>query len=129
MRTYFDKALTAVASARRDLASEDYDGAANRAYYAAFYLAIALLESVGEENPGKTHSTLLRRFSERFVRTGEAPADLGRALTAVYNLRSKADYTRPGASRQDAIDAIAATERVFEFARARLATGPEGKLP
>lgn len=121
MTTYLDRALEAAESARRDRASGDCNGACNRAYYAVFYAATGLLQSVGDEHLGKTHASLLRRFSERFVLTGEAPRQLGRTLTAAYNLRSKADYSLAGASEADADDAIAAMETVLEFAKPLLA--------
>jgi uncharacterized protein (UPF0332 family) len=123
MTTYLDRALEAARSAREMRESADYNGACNRAYYSVFYAASGLLEGVGDERPGKTHASLLRRFSERFVLSGEAPSQLGRALGVAHDLRSKADYSLAGASKEDADDAIAAMERVLEFARARLGPG------
>jgi uncharacterized protein (UPF0332 family) len=97
MTTYLDRALEAARSAREMRESADYNGACNRAYYSVFYAASGLLEGVGDERPGKTHASLLRRFSERFVLSGEAPSQLGRALGVAHDLRSKADYSLAGA--------------------------------
>jgi hypothetical protein len=52
--------------------------------------------------------------------TGEASSDLGRALAVSQNLRSKADYMIAGASKEDANDAIAAMDKILEFAGLRL---------
>ena len=120
MITYLDRALQAARSAEKMREAGDYNAACNRAYYAIFYAAIGLLEREGDDNPGKTHASLLRRFSERFVLPGTAPPELGRALAIARNLRSKADYSVAGASEGDAADAISAMERILEFARPRL---------
>lgn len=124
MTTYLDRALQAAESARRMYAEGDHNGASNRAYYAVYYASCGLLERVGEANPGKTHASLLRK---RFVLAGEAPAGVGRALTVAQNLRSKADYFLPGVTGEDAADAIAAVEKILEFAEPLLRRGAEAK--
>lgn len=118
MTIYLDRALQAAKSARGMRAGGDYNGAC--AYNAVFYAVMGLLELAGEESPGKTHASLSRKFSERFVLTGKAPSDLGRALSVSQNLRSKADYVIAGASKDDAADAIAAMDKILEFALPRL---------
>jgi uncharacterized protein (UPF0332 family) len=125
MTTYLDRALQSAKTARTALADGDHNAACNRAYYAVFYAAMGLLDQAGDTNAGKTHATLLRRFSDRFIRTGDAPPDVGRALTVAQSLRSKADYVLAGASSDDASDAIAAMDKVLEFAKPRLAA-PKG---
>ena len=117
MTTHLDRALQAAESARRMQADGDYNGACNRCYYAVFNAVMGLLELAGDDNPGKTHASLSRKFSEYFVLSGKAPPDLGRALAISQNLRSKADYVIAGASEKDAADAVAAMDKILAFAR------------
>ena len=120
MTTYLERALQAADSARREAESGDYNAACNRAYYAMFYAVQGLLESAGQDDPGKTHASLLRLFSQRLVLGGDAPADLARALSVAQSLRARADYTLEGATADDAADAIAAMNRLLDYAKSRL---------
>ena len=122
--TYLGRALDAARAPEQMRDVGDHNAACNRAYYAIFYAALGLLEQEGNQSPGKTHSSLLRKFSERFVLSGLASRDGGRALAVTQNLRSKADYSVTGASEQDAADAMAAMQMFLEFAQPRLALRP-----
>jgi len=90
-----DKAQKALASARLLLGAGDTDGATNRAYYAMFDAAIAALSwasaDTGQSAP-KTHSGLIASFGQNLVKTGRVPAEFGRALNRVQELRLAADY-------------------------------------
>lgn len=114
----FQKALQASRSAHKLLADEDYDGACDRAYYAMFHTARALLELEGEvaAADAKRHGSVLRSFSEAFVVSGRASRDLGRDLNFVQGLRAKADYARVFNSRADAEAAVAAMSAMLQFA-------------
>lgn len=118
--TYLERALQAAESARRESESGDHNAACNRAYYAMFYAVQGLLEGAGQEDLGKTHASLLRLFSQRLVLGGDAPADLARALSVAQSLRARADYTLEGATADDAADAIAAMNRLLDYAESRL---------
>lgn len=120
MTTYLERALQAADSARRENRSGDYNAACNRAYYAMFYVVQGLLEDAGQEDLGKTHASLLRLFSQRLVLRGNAPADLARALSVAQSLRARADYTLEGATAHDAAEALAAMNRLLDFAESRL---------
>jgi uncharacterized protein (UPF0332 family) len=120
MATYLERALQAAQSARRESESGDYNAACNRAYYAMFYAVQGLLEGAGQDDIGKTHASLLRLFSQRLVLSGDAPADLARALSVAQSLRARADYTLEGASADNAADAIAAMNRLLDYAKSRL---------
>jgi uncharacterized protein (UPF0332 family) len=122
--TYLERALQAADSARRERESGDYNAACNRAYYAMFYAVQGLLESAGQDDLGKTHASLLRLFSQRLVLGGDAPADLARALSVVQSLRARADYTLEGATADDAADAVAAMNRLLDYAKSRLSRTP-----
>jgi uncharacterized protein (UPF0332 family) len=122
MTTYMDRALQASNSAQRNYDAGDFNAAANRAYYAAFYAVLALFQAAGE-NVGKTHSSTLRRFSQEFVQSGKASPEIGRALTVTHNLRSAADYSAEGVSAEEAADSIAAMNRFLDFAKGLLRGG------
>lgn len=64
------KADTALASARLLLDAEDSDGATNRAYYAMFDAATAVLQWAGTADIPKTHSGVIARFGRNLVQTG-----------------------------------------------------------
>ncbi len=66
------------------------EAAISRAYYAAFYAAMAALLSVGEAP--KTHSGTLQRFRLHFIKTGRLPLSLGDVLTYAFDARQRADY-------------------------------------
>ncbi len=60
---YMGKARRAAKSARALAASGDAEGAINRAYYAMFDAARAVLHHIDPASAAaKTHSTVLRRF-------------------------------------------------------------------
>lgn len=120
MATYLERAAQAAESARRERESGDYNASCNRAYYAIFYAVQGLLADAGQDDVGKTHASLLRLFSQRLVLTGEAPADLARALSVAQSLRAQADYTLEGATAENAAEAIAAMNRLLDYAQSRL---------
>ncbi|WP_298312095.1 HEPN domain-containing protein, partial [Propionivibrio sp.] len=71
------KAGQAAASAKLLLDSGDADGACNRAYYAVFDAARAALLVTGHD-VGKTHKGVLNAFSDRLVKNGPLPKEMGR---------------------------------------------------
>lgn len=94
----------------------------DRAYYAAFHGASALLASVGVYPA--THDGVIAMLSLHFVRQGALPGETGKALQQLYNQRLIADYK--GYLDQDATEAqacVASAEAVLASCLARL---PEG---
>ncbi|WP_300327319.1 HEPN domain-containing protein [Accumulibacter sp.] len=85
------KARQAVASGQVLLATGDADGASSRAYYAMFDAARAALLASGFD-VGKTHKGVLNAFSDRLVRNGPLPKELGRLLKRAETFRYVADY-------------------------------------
>lgn len=63
----------------------------NRLYYACFYSASALL--LCHQVSAKTHSGVIGRFSEEFVRNGVFSVDEFRIYSKLLNWRSKGDYS------------------------------------
>ena len=89
------KADKALASAIILLASEDTDGACNRAYYAIYDAARAALIKSGYEEIAlttKTHNGLISAFSMNLVKPNKLPVELGRIFNKVEDMRLMADY-------------------------------------
>jgi len=86
------KARRALDAAKRAIQAGDSETAADRAYYAVYYAAWALLDSKGAARP-KTHRGLIAEFSRMFVKEGPLDASEGAVLSRLENLRLVADYT------------------------------------
>lgn len=72
------------------LTTGDADGACNRTYYAMFDAARAALLASGAE-VGKTHKGVLNAFSERLVKNGPMPKEIGRLLKHAETFRYVGD--------------------------------------
>ena len=68
-----------------------YEDSINRAYYAMYLAALALLHRKGVET--KTHAGLISAIGSEYVKTGELAPEHGRALNLVEELREEVDYT------------------------------------
>lgn len=88
----FDQAERCLRSSRLLLADGDTLGAVNRLYYGLYHAARAALSDRGIEIP-KTHSGLIARFGETFVKPGLFPIGLGRLLNQAEHLRLLSDYS------------------------------------
>ena len=64
----------------------------NRAYYAVFYAALALLVTADVE-PSK-HAGVLAKFDELFVRQGMFPKEMSRILHHAFDMRQAGDYQK-----------------------------------
>jgi uncharacterized protein (UPF0332 family) len=105
---FLKKADAALASARRDLAAADLDGAANRLYHAMFHAARAALAGIG-------HATMIARFGLRFCKDGPLPTELGRALNEAQELRLEGDY---GTATAEAAEVAAYVAKAEQFVAA-----------
>ena len=90
VRNRIDRARAKLATAQRLLASEDWDDAISRAYYAAYHAAHALLLVVGLEP--RSHAGTVSLFGFHFIKTGQLDAKLGRALREIKEDRENGDY-------------------------------------
>lgn len=68
-----------------------YEDSINRAYYAMYLAALALLYRKGVEV--KTHAGLISAIGSEYVKTGELAPEHGRALNLIEELREEVDYT------------------------------------
>ncbi len=64
----------------------------NRAYYAVFYSALALLATVNVE-PTK-HAGVLAKFDEFFVREKILPKEMSRVIHHAFDMRQAGDYQK-----------------------------------
>ena len=64
--------------------------AANRLYYALYYMASALLISIGV--PTKSHAGLMTQINLHLVKTGIIPAENAKLMRTIFNLRQESDY-------------------------------------
>jgi uncharacterized protein (UPF0332 family) len=117
MNRLLQKARRSLDSAALLLEAQDFDGAVNRAYYACYDAARAVLETVAEIDIGevKTHAGLIRLFNLKVVKTGLLPPRIGRLLGREEQLRLFADY---GDGVQERAEAELAVGQAAEFVAA-----------
>ena len=93
--------------------------AVNRAYYAAFYAVLALLQALGK-TPRK-HRGVLALFDMECVRTGRLPKELSAALHQLFDARQEDDYSGPDpVLPEEATEFIAVTEQFVQAIRDHL---------
>jgi len=69
---------------------EDYDSTVSRVYYAMFFVVEALL--LTNNIKVKTHSGLISKFGENFIKTKIFPKDLGKRFRKAFDKRLVGDY-------------------------------------
>jgi len=87
---YLARAHQAVDTARLVMAHEDYIAAVNRAYYAIFYAANALLTTKGLER--SKHSGVIAAFRQHFVKAGLVGPEFSEFYGKAMENRHAADY-------------------------------------
>lgn len=87
---FLDKARRSLDAARRLLEAGDADFAADRAYYAVFHTAEALLAS--RDLRYSSHGAVHGAFGKEFARTGELDPAFHRLLLNAFDLRQEAVY-------------------------------------
>lgn len=92
----------------------EWAGVVNRAYYAMFYAALALLATRDQGTPRK-HTGVLASLDREFVRDGSLSKDHAVRLRSAFHLRQRTDYVEVAPA--DAEEA----QRVLDDARAFLA--------
>jgi len=91
----------------------------NRAYYAMFYAALALLATIGQET--SKHSGVLALFDKHFMKSGALPAEMGRFLHQAFEMRQTGDYEEEAElTREDALLTLDAAVRFVEVSREKL---------
>jgi uncharacterized protein (UPF0332 family) len=90
--------------------------AVNRAYYAAFYAVLALLQAIGKTP--RRHRGVLTLFDTECVRTGLVPKELSAALHQLFDARQEDDYRRlDPVLPEEATDLITVAEQFVQAIR------------
>lgn len=112
MTEFLARAKIAVRSARLLLEVGDAAGATNRAYFAAFDAARAVLAAIAgtDVEAIRTHRGITHAFEVEIVRAGLIERDVGKLLTLLMEMRWAADYPIAVLSLPDAARAVAAAE-------------------
>jgi uncharacterized protein (UPF0332 family) len=84
------QANDALASARSELTARRYNFAVNRAYYACFYAASAVLLSEGHKFV--KHGGVRAAVHRHLVKTGRTASEWGQVYDLLFNRRGHADY-------------------------------------
>jgi uncharacterized protein (UPF0332 family) len=123
---YLARARQAIAAGELALAHDDYVTAVNRAYYATFYSANALLSTKGLER--SKHSGVLAAFRQHFVKTGLIETEYSDIYGAVMEDRAEGDYNLEFETDADQAERDMARAQRF-LARAEHALQEMGVLP
>jgi len=101
---YINGAREALQSAQYNLDGSFYGVAVNRAYYAFYYAATALLLTL--DITRSKHSGVLAAFREHFVKPGKFSVQDSRAYGEAFELRNVTDYEMLGQADSDQAQAI-----------------------
>lgn len=107
-------------SARLLLADGDLDGACNRAYYAMFDAAraVMMVADLGFDPAStKTHGGFIASFGRAMVRTGQVSIEMGRLLNRAHEVRLVADYRGEAVAPEDAAELVAQAARFVDEMR------------
>jgi uncharacterized protein (UPF0332 family) len=105
--------------AEHNLAAAFHGSAVNRAYYAVFYSASALLATLGQSR--SKHSGVMAAFRQQFIKPGLVEVEYSRIYERLMDDRQTGDYDleaviEPDRARADVDDArrfVARVERLF----------------
>lgn len=104
---FYDKAKRGIDDAEMLFVAERYEAAANRAYYACFHAAIALLARFGIEHKENPHAWVQAQFSAEIIhRRRIFPRELSPYLQDIRRVRHAADYSEGDLSRKTAIQQL-----------------------
>ena len=118
-RTEWARAVDSLRGAQVLLANDDFDGAASRAYYAAFHSVTGLFALEGRAFT--KHAAVQAAVHRDLVKTGRWSADLGRDFDFCVELRGLGDYgTEMRVNAAQAKDVIDSARRILEAVRSVL---------
>lgn len=87
---WLEKAADSLASAESEFAARRFAFAMNRAYYACFYAASAILLRLGHRF--SKHSGVRSAVHQKLVKTGLITPDLGKIYDRLFENRQEGDY-------------------------------------
>ena len=118
---YLEGAQDALRTAQFNLDNDFYGVAVNRAYYAFFYAATALLLTL--DLTRSKHSGVIAAFREHFVKSGFFQVDDSRAYGEAFELRNTTDYEMLGkADEFQARTVVENADRFIEHCETHLGT-------
>ena len=105
------KAERYLKSARLLMDSGDLDSAVSRIYYAAFYVAEALLDAKGLSF--SSHRGVISAFGQKFAKTGELSPDFHKLLLAAFEKRQMGDYLSESSLIKEEVEDLLNKAKVF----------------
>ncbi|QTA87298.1 HEPN domain-containing protein [Desulfonema magnum] len=100
---FFEKAQENLKAAQILFEQKLYNASANRAYYAAFQMAVARLASQGVKNEKNSHSWIQANFNGEFIQKHKIyPGRMRSYLPDLLSVRNRADYKSESLSRKAA---------------------------
>ena len=103
------------------LDSNEYKGATNRAYYAAFYSLRAVL--ILDEFDSKKHSGIIAKFRENYLKTELFNKEISDFISSLFRVRTASDYDDFFiVSKDDAIGQIDKAEKILNQIKVYLLT-------
>lgn len=100
--------------------NEDYRQAADLAHNSLEMMVKALLALEMDELP-RTHSGVVNRFGEIYVKSGEVPKEWGRDLRRALEIRNRARYDwTSSVSREEAERVISLSDKLEDFVRGKI---------
>lgn len=110
------KAERFLASARLLAESSDLDSAVSRVYYAAFYVAQALLDALGISF--SSHRGVISAFGKEFAQKGRLDPRFHRLLITAFEKRQQADYwVKTGLELDEVGELLAETDSFIHAAK------------
>lgn len=85
-----EKAKTTLAEAEGIAQQCYWNAAANRLYYAAYYMVSALLIQNG--HAAQSHAGVIRLFAQHFIKTQKISGEFGKMYSQLFELRLTGDY-------------------------------------
>lgn len=110
-RIRFEKAEECLSAARDLIETENYRGAANRAYYAVFHAMRAVLAY--DEIDMQHHSGIISEFRRRYLKTGILDRELSKTISDLFDIRTGCDYDDFFVVSRDEIVTLTAHAEVF----------------
>ena len=86
----YEQALTSLSSANLLIQHGDYEGAANRTYYAVFHGMRSILAL--EEKDFSKHSAVISYFRRTYIKTGIFPVETSVTIGDAFDIRSDSNY-------------------------------------
>ncbi len=108
---YLDGARDALRVAQYNLDGDFYGAAVNRAYYAFFYAATALLLTL--DITRSKHSGVMAAFRQHFVKPGTFPVQDSRNYGEAFELRNITDYEMLGKADKTQAHTVVENARRF----------------